>query len=43
MKLLHTPMVKLEARSPGKIKSAQVAKVRVVINESGAKVSWALK
>jgi hypothetical protein len=33
MKLLHTPRVKLKARSPRKIKSTQVARAKVVTNE----------
>jgi len=43
MKLLHTPRGKPKAKSPRRIKLAQVMGSKVVTNESGAKVNWGLK
>jgi hypothetical protein len=43
MKLLHAPRGKLKAKSPKRIKLARAMGLRVVTNESGAKVSSGLK
>jgi hypothetical protein len=43
MKLLHAPKVKLEAKSPKKIKLAQAMGAKVATNINGAKVNQGLK